>query len=626
MNVLIIPNNNNTTSWSFRLSSWINPYHDLEMRIKGIAAKNLLTADQRTDLKQAFKLAYGWTWPAGRMKRLLAEVPSNQIEALIHDLLKNGDEKQIAKHIHRYLSFLDRSSLLECSGLATAEDAARWFHSRGLVKNEALKSGFEKEGKKIFKEFGIEMKYFFHHFLEVLIALLGINDIGEKKPTRFSNEERLDEYKAIHKLESYGKLIGYPALLFGFIYTYVQFKAVAVSLTTVAFFAFLVSLVAYQRYGKPCPKEHSGLRNLSLERLRSDEMTYARQDILREIERAFKEKKGVILVGEPGAGKSSIPDALDDQIAQGKICTFIPQPQIFTCGSSRFKGDNRDSVTFDSIIDRFKNYSGQTIFFLDEFHALFKIEGAHGVSKAEDLKMFCEEFKYVIGATTTKEFNQFVKNQTAIIDRRFVVIHVGAMIHKKVKIILSQYLQTKYPAIAIDGNALDYLIQKAKVFNPNTSKIDAAQTLLNRVIKEIDAIAFKELELRIDDLEEEKNLLNQDLQHAKVGKDEKLAAAYKTKQAEIDQLKMDLKKKNQQVERMKKIEAFYLELKKKSFYMADPTIALKPNSWLEKEWINLQAKIKAVGDFIEKERMELGLPTKLDKALIDRIIQEKNKK
>lgn len=160
----MLTQNSPSISWSEKLSSWINPYHNLEMRIKVIATNNLLSPQNKADLQRAFSLAHGWTWPAGRMKKLLSTTPKEHIQELLDECFKNGSEKEITTHLERYLSILNDASLLEFSKFKSADYAGSWFHSRGLIKNGALKSGLEKEGRAIFKEFWIEVKYFFSIF------------------------------------------------------------------------------------------------------------------------------------------------------------------------------------------------------------------------------------------------------------------------------------------------------------------------------------------------------------------------------------------------------------------------------------------------------------------------------
>lgn len=601
----------------FSISSWLNPYHDLEKRIQVIATKTFLSSQDKQDLKKAMRVADGWMWPAGRMRTLLRAMPKEKILELILE----GDGRTITKELDKFLRFFDRAALLDLSDLKTSEKAAGWFHSRGLIKQSVLKSRLEKEGRTLYKELLIDTKHFIYHLLDVLVALLGINELNGKQRAN-GVVFVMDEYAAVHKLETYGKIIGYPAVLFGLIYTYIELTALSFALTTVAVASVIVFLVAYEKYLKPCPKDCAGLKNLTIEMLRAKEPTYMRQDILRKIERAFKEKKGVLLVGEPGSGKSSIPRALAEQIAEGKKWSFIPNAQIFACGASKFK-NHFDGASFNAIEERFKKYSEEVILFFDEFHGFFVAEGMQG-TKTDEIKMFCETFKYIIGATTKKEYKKIVKKQHAIKNRRFVVIKLSQIKDKKIKIILSQHLQVLHPHLELDTKTLDHIVKRATDFNSKTAKIDAAQSLLYRAIKEMEIIEFKDIESKIDHLESDKKLVEQELYHTSLGGEEKRTEKLERKIRKLNRLKGKLKQKNDQVERIKKMETYFLLLREQSFKMADPAAKLIPYSRLEFEWLKLQAKMKVVGKFIERRREKLSLPKRLDRKLIDKLITERN--
>ena len=215
-----------------------------------------------------------------------------------------------------------------------------------------------------------------------------------------------------------------------------------------------------------------------------------------------------------------------------------------------------------------------------------------------------------------------LKKQPAIVDRRFIVIHMGKLKDKKIKIILSQYLQFKNPTIALSQDALAYIVKKAKVFNPKTSKLDAAQSLLNRAMKEMETIEFRTFESKIDRLEEERTLVEQELLNAEVGQDINFTKKLEAVEARITQLKRELEVKQKQVDRLRKMEAFYLTLKEESFSMTDTQVKLQEGSSLERRWLLQQSKIKAVGQFIQSERTKLSLPQAIDISLIDKILKE----
>lgn len=610
--------------------SWMNPYRNLEARISLIASSAFagsITEQQTADLKQAFKLAHRWTWPAGRMQKLLSTLSNEVIQSFMSKLMVEGKEKDIDYYFDCCLDFLSENSLLNLSGFGTSERAIASFRSQGHTKSTALRNTLQKEGQAIWKEFLVELKYFAHNFMKILIKLSGLNEVTRAKHQRFGEgSSEMGMWEAKNKVEAYWQLLAIPAVIFGVIYSYIGQWHSAVLFTGVTLIAGLAGIVAYSRYWKPCPIDYSGLKNLSIELLKEKTPIYPRRDILKKIEGAFQAKKGVILVGAPGCGKSWIVRSLVEQAVAGKICSFIKDPQVFSCNGSFIKS-NSEGVTLNSLEETFKGHKNQVVFFFDEFHSLFKKGGGLiGNSTADEIKTFCEDFKYVIGATTTQEYEKYIMNTPAIVDRRFKVIKVGPMTSDQIKIALSQYLEGVNSKIAFDPSVIDYIIEKAETFNAETAKIDAAQSLVNCAIEKMISTVHDKLEERVVTLEDELGLLEQNLIHGAFGADlDSLTEQLIAKKAQIVIAKQMLEKKNLQTQKMQNMEAYHLQLKRKSYQLADPEISLVKGSALARKWTMLHARIGIVKEFIRTERDRLGLPRCLDQSLIDKILSERVK-
>lgn len=191
----------------------------LEQQMKEIARDCLvqdLTHQQVRELKMAFKMTDSWSVKGKRVKKILQALPKLCLEKMIDELLKNSQASEMAQYLESYPQLFDQESLLELAGFENFSDCIQWFKSRGLTKNFVLKKELGKEGKLMFQEFLVEVHYFFHHVLEMLVALLGLNEIGAQKQHRFSHWDQMDSHQALYRLEAYGKLLGYPALCFGF--------------------------------------------------------------------------------------------------------------------------------------------------------------------------------------------------------------------------------------------------------------------------------------------------------------------------------------------------------------------------------------------------------------------------
>ena len=268
--------------------------------------------------------------------------------------------------------------------------------------------------------------------------------------------------------------------------------------------------------------------------------------------------------------------------------------------------------------DQFHRYGDQAVFFFDEFHSLFETDSLQGGTTVNELKTFCEEFRFVIGATTTKEYDEFIRDKIAIAGRRFEVIRIGALADDKIKITVSQTLEHANSNIPFDAQAIDCIVKNAGVFNPKTSKIDTAQKLMKLAIQKMTEMTFPELEEEIRALEEEIGYLEQQIAQASLGHDlTALINPLESKREALKTLKETLDKKNQQVQRIQKVEAYYRKLKFLSYKLVSGN---KLTASLERKWQELHAKIAVVEEFIVRERVRLGFPGRLDVALIEKLL------
>lgn len=604
------------------LPKWINPYRDLETRIDDIAKGSLsgrLSATQMADLQRGFKLAHRWLWPAGRMRTLLSTLPKEVIKGFMQELLTTGDMRDVDYYFQRCLRFLNDAELPKLADVAGQQDLAALFAIHCLTKSTALKHGFEKEGRAIWREILIELKFTVHQVLDLLVSITGINELIRQKHHRSKKSEAgLDSIEANAKLQVYLRLVSYPAIIFGTISSYIQSKASAVFLTATPVVTVLTALVAYNRYWKPCPIDHEGLQNLSIDLLREKDSIYPRQKILKKIEAAFRAGKGAILVGPPGVGKSWIMRSFVQQASAGKICKFIKDPQVFSCNAASFSDLGRDGNSFACIQERFKRYKDQVVFFFDEFHSLFRKQKI-GAAASEQIKTFCEGYKYVIGATTTGEYKKYIAKRRTIVKRRFKIIQVPPMSRDELKIALSQHLDGRNSKIGFDPAILDYIIEKVEASNPGTSVVDAAYSLLNSAIQKMAATGQSELEERIATLEDELGVLAQEsINGPPAGQLPAQVGKLKEKEQKIATTKTELQQNHVQTQHLKKMETYYLALKRQSYQLATPSSNAQP----PRQWAELQVRIHMVLQCIMQGRQSLGLPRCLDKTLIDSVHDE----
>jgi ATP-dependent Clp protease ATP-binding subunit ClpB len=137
-------------------------------------------------------------------------------------------------------------------------------------------------------------------------------------------------------------------------------------------------------------------------------------------------KPNVIIVGEPGVGKTALIDGFAINIAEGKVQEYLKEARLFELdlgtliAGASYKGEIEDRIK--SIIKDIKAYD-KAILFIDEIHAL--LDPNRGLSGIVNLLKpeLARGAITVIGATTQDEHREFIEPEEAF-SRRFEIIRV----------------------------------------------------------------------------------------------------------------------------------------------------------------------------------------------------------
>ena len=138
-------------------------------------------------------------------------------------------------------------------------------------------------------------------------------------------------------------------------------------------------------------------------------------------------KPNVLLIGEPGVGKSALVEGFAQQIAQGLVPVHLREVTLFeldlgtlVAGAS-YKGEVEDRIK--KVLTEIKQYT-RAILFIDEIHVLLDPKGSAGSGIAQLLKPELARGELtVIGATTTDEYRQYIEKDEAF-NRRFDIVRV----------------------------------------------------------------------------------------------------------------------------------------------------------------------------------------------------------
>ena len=202
---------------------------------------------------------------------------------------------------------------------------------------------------------------------------------------------------------------------------------------------------------------------------------------------ARRTKPNVLLIGEPGVGKTALVDGFAQNIAAGKVPSqfknhLLLELNIGTLLSgAAYKGEVEDRLK--SIVTEIKK-AGNIILFIDELHMLLDsknplISGAGNTLKPE----LARGAITVIGATTVEEYRKIIEPEKAF-NRRFETILVQepdeATCIRMLQAVLPGY--EAHHGIGIAKDAVPDCVRLAKRYMKDKRLPDAALDLLDRTM------------------------------------------------------------------------------------------------------------------------------------------------
>jgi len=332
------------------------------------------------------------------------------------------------------------------------------------------------------------------------------------------------------------------------------------------------------------------------------------------------------LLGDPGVGKTAIVEGLAQRIVAGDVPQTLSNKEILALdmagllAGTAFRGEFEDRLK--KLITAIEKAEGRYILFIDELHTIVGAGGAEGAVDASNIlkPALARGTLHAIGATTVREYRQFIEKDAAL-ERRFQPVYVDEPtpedalailrgikekyeVHHGVKItddalIAAVNLSVRYITDRfLPDKAIDLVDEAAAAARIEIDSMPYALDEIKRKITqlEIELAALKKergVEGRKKALEEEiKQLKDKFAKLQKSWESQKtIISQLQSKRVELDKLKSELEKAEREVNLEKAAELKYGKIPH----------AQKEVEKLEKEWLAIPAEERLLKEAVDEE-------------------------
>lgn len=188
-----------------------------------------------------------------------------------------------------------------------------------------------------------------------------------------------------------------------------------------------------------------------------------RNDEIRKIVEilARKTKNNVILIGEPGVGKTAILEGLAERIVKNDVPDSLKNKEIFELdmgalvAGAKYRGEFEERLK--AVLNKIKASEGKIILFIDEIHLIVGAGRTDGALDASNMlkPMLARGEIDCIGATTLNEYREYIEKDRAL-ERRFQPVLINEpTVEDTISILrgLKERFET-YHGVTIMDNAL----------------------------------------------------------------------------------------------------------------------------------------------------------------------------
>lgn len=145
---------------------------------------------------------------------------------------------------------------------------------------------------------------------------------------------------------------------------------------------------------------------------------------------ARKTKNNVILLGEPGVGKTAVVEGLAERIVKNDVPSTLADKEIYELdmgallAGAKYRGEFEERLK--AVLNKIKESEGKIILFIDEIHLIVGAGRVDGAMDASNMlkPMLARGEIDCIGATTLNEYRQYIEKDRAL-ERRFQTVMIG---------------------------------------------------------------------------------------------------------------------------------------------------------------------------------------------------------
>ena len=281
---------------------------------------------------------------------------------------------------------------------------------------------------------------------------------------------------------------------------------------------------------------------------------------------ARKTKNNVVLLGEPGVGKTAIVEGLAERIVKDDVPATLKGKRIYELdmgalvAGAKYRGEFEERLK--AVLNKIKESDGKIILFIDEIHLIVGAGKSDGALDASNMlkPLLARGEIDCIGATTLNEYRQYIEKDRAL-ERRFQPVMVGEpTVADTISILrgLKERFETYHGVTITDGA----LVAAATLSNRYVTSrflpdkaIDLVDEACAGIKVEIESMPTEldEVNRKIRQLEIERYALEKESDEGSRKRLEALKAELSSLNAKFDELKREWEKEKSELSESKSI-------------------------------------------------------------------------